>query len=249
VLEPDLAPSPTAPADDVRPEVSWACGEAVIGWIAALVFSQITLSAVLVVTGIADTDDLSIGALTLANSGLWVGFVGCAWFVSRFKGSGLGFVRDLGLRIRAIDVPVGLAWGAATQLAIIPLLYVPVFLLTDTTVEDLSGPANDLGDRATGVVGGVLLVVFVAVLAPLAEEIFWRGVALRAIERRFGRWPAIVGSGMLFSASHFQPVGFLGLSAIGIVLGYLTIRYERLGPAIAAHMAFNAVTVIDLLVR
>jgi membrane protease YdiL (CAAX protease family) len=247
VPEPDLAPHPSAPADDAPPEVRWGSGEAFVGWVGSFLLGQIVGTLVFALSGADDFDDLSLGVMTLANTGLWAGFVGAAFLISRFKGSGLGFVRDIGLRMRALDIPVGLAWGVVTQLVALPLVYAPILYFTDVTSEDLSEPAKDLADRAAGPFGVVMLVLFVGIFAPIAEEIFWRGIVLRALDRRWGQWPAIVGSGMFFAAAHFQPVQFAGLTIIGGVLGFITLRYGRLGPAIAAHMAFNLVAVINLL--
>ena len=58
---------------------------------------------------------------------------------------------------------------------------------------------------------------------------------------------AVVATAVVFGATHFQPLQLLALAGAGAVFALLAVRFDRLGPAIIAHMAFNAVTVINLL--
>jgi membrane protease YdiL (CAAX protease family) len=92
----------------------------------------------------------------------------------------------------------------------------------------------------------ILLVLIVGIGAPIVEEIFYRGLLQRSIARRFGVWPGIVGSALVFGLSHFQALQLPALVLLGVVLAYITERTGRLGPAIFAHVAFNLITVIFL---
>jgi membrane protease YdiL (CAAX protease family) len=249
VPEPDLAPSSPAAGGGAVPvahrEPSWGFGDAVVGWVVSLVLGQVVGSLVLTLSGEEEFTDLSMGVMVLANTGLWAGFVGWSWYVTRRKGGGL--VHDLGLRIEVLDVPMGVVWGLVSQIVILPLLYVPIFLFTDISAKELSEPARDLTDRATGPFGVVMLVVFVGICAPICEEIFYRGLVLRSLERRLGQWPAVVLTGVIFGASHFEPLQFVGLAVFGAVLSVLVLRSGRLGPAIVAHMVFNLLAVVNML--
>jgi membrane protease YdiL (CAAX protease family) len=94
----------------------------------------------------------------------------------------------------------------------------------------------------------VLLVLIVGVMAAVFEEIFYRGLLQRALLKR-GLHPVVaVGTtSVLFAATHFQLLQLPGLVVAGVVFGTLAHRAGRLGPAIAAHLTFNMVTVIALL--
>jgi membrane protease YdiL (CAAX protease family) len=158
---------------------------------------------------------------------------------------GRGPVTDFRIRMRWVDAPVGVVLGIATQYAA-TLLYLPFVRWDIITTDDIEKPARELTDRAHGA-GVLLLFLVVAILAPIAEEIFFRGLVLRSIERRLGtRW-AIVGSAALFGAAHFEPLQFPALFAFGLVAAFLATRTDRLGPAIWAHVAFNSVAVAGLL--
>jgi len=209
-------------------------------------------AVIIAVTGNTDEivdGDLSIGMVAILQLPLWIGYLGAPLWAGRARGNGV--VADFGLRMRGRDVPIGLGAGIATQIVVIPLLYVALFALFDAigldTDRDISEAARELVDKATDPVGVVLLVLVTVVGAPIVEELFFRGLLLRAIQKRFGaRW-ALWGSSVVFAAVHLQLLQFPALVVIGLVLGWLTLRYDRLGPAIWAHVAFNAVATIALL--
>jgi membrane protease YdiL (CAAX protease family) len=179
--------------------------------------------------------------LTLLQVPLWVVMLGAVLYAAS---KGRGVVADFKLRMEWLDVPIGLAVGFLAQVVIIPLVYWPILRLLGN--PDVSAEARDLTDRAHGF-GVVLLVVLTIVGAPIVEELFFRGLLLRALERRM-RAPLAIGvSAILFAVVHFQPLQFLALVIFGAIVGVLAHRSNRLGPAIWAHVAFNATTVIALL--
>lgn len=238
------AESPAALTDQ-RVPVRWGLGDAAVGWLVAQIGAMISATLVLRVNGLGpeDFDELSLGWIAIAQLGLWFGLLGAPWLVTRLKGNGLA--RDLGLRLTGRDVPVGAGAGFLTQVGVF-VLYLPVFWLTDADVEEFSEPARALSDQATDPVGVALLVLVVGVGAPIVEEIFYRGLLQRSLVRRFGTWPGVVGTAVIFGAVHFQPLQFPALAAFGLVAGVLAQRSGRLGPAIAAHMVFNLSAVVSL---
>lgn len=181
--------------------------------------------------------------LTLLQVPLWVVMLGAVLYAGS---KGRGVVADFKLRMEVRDVPIGLAVGFLAQVVVIPLVYWPILRLLDD--PDVSAEARDLTDRAHGF-GVVLLVLLTIVGAPIVEELFFRGLWLRALERRMRAPLAIVVSSLLFGAVHFQPLQFLALVIFGAIVGVMTYRADRLGPAIWAHVAFNATTVIALLLN
>jgi membrane protease YdiL (CAAX protease family) len=132
---------------------------------------------------------------------------------------------------------------------LLPLLYWPLLEVLDKTSDDLEGPAQTLTDRANTPLDVVLLVLIVGLMAPVFEEIFYRGLMQRALLKRGLRPVLAIGiTSVVFAATHFQLLQLPGLAIAGAVFGTLAYRADRLGPAIAAHLTFNMVTVIALLV-
>ncbi len=135
------------------------------------------------------------------------------------------------------------------QIVAVPLLYVPLTRFISDLSERLEAPARELADQATRGPGLVILGVLVVVGAPIVEELFYRGLLLRSVERRFGSRVAIGASALVFASAHFELLQFPALLALGVVLGVLAVRYGRLGPAIFAHAGFNAVTMAILVAQ
>ena len=155
-------------------------------------------------------------------------------------------VEDFGLRFRLIDVPVGLVIGVVSQLVLVPIVSLPWIALLGKDLDDLDDSARELADKATDPLGVALLFVIVVLGAPVVEELFFRGLLQRSLLRRVAPVLAVAISALVFGVTHFQLLQFPALVAFGAVLGFLALRTGRLGPAIVAHMAFNAVTVIAL---
>jgi membrane protease YdiL (CAAX protease family) len=84
---------------------------------------------------------------------------------------------------------------------------------------------------------GMALVA--SVLAPLAEEIAFRGYLLSALRTRFPPRMAIVASSVLFACMHLDPVRFPAVLFLGLFLGWLAWRSGSIWPAVAAHAVNN----------
>jgi membrane protease YdiL (CAAX protease family) len=99
---------------------------------------------------------------------------------------------------------------------------------------------------------GMLIVVFVllAVVAPMVEEIVYRGVLLSRLRRSMRPWPAILVSAGAFAAIHLvDPAAIYavpGLFLIGVALGWLAISTGDLGVPIAVHAGVNLTAVLLL---
>jgi membrane protease YdiL (CAAX protease family) len=71
---------------------------------------------------------------------------------------------------------------------------------------------------------------------------------LSTLARGFGVVGGAVGSSAVFALVHQELILMPGLFVLSLLLSWLTVRTARIGPAILAHMAFNATTVVELLV-
>jgi membrane protease YdiL (CAAX protease family) len=90
-------------------------------------------------------------------------------------------------------------------------------------------------------VRGPAMIVTVALAAPLGEELFFRGFALPALARSIPAVPAVLVCGVMFAVLHLDPVGFVGLWEIGILLSVLRYASGSLWPAVICHAVNNGV--------
>jgi membrane protease YdiL (CAAX protease family) len=94
-----------------------------------------------------------------------------------------------------------------------------------------------------------MVILAAVVLAPLAEEIFFRGL-MQSMFRRYllKPWMAIIITSIFFSAMHFaDPKSLPALFALSLALGYNYERTGRLYCPILIHMLFNAVMITNAL--
>lgn len=235
----------TAPAG--RRPATWGLGDAAVGWLVGIVCSQFTAIVAYTAsdTPLDEPDRLPLSWVAFAQLGLWVGLLGAPYVASRLKGNGMRI--DFGLRAERQDVWMGGLFGLIGQFAIVWIVYVPMRWFTEISTDEISEPARDLTDRASGVVGVMLLVIIVGIGAPIVEEIFYRGLLQRSLIRRVGvRWGIAITS-LLFGAAHLQLLQFPALALAGVLFGVLAYQAGRLGPAIIAHVVFNMTAVGALL--
>ena len=161
-----------------------------------------------------------------------------------------GLRNGLGLNLRH---PVrDVVWAALAVLALMPvtwiLLWASSWVMRGLGVEIRMNPAFDYLE-GFGWCGKAATVFGVVVLAPVSEELLFRGIfqsMLRAY--RVGPWPAVAISSALFVWMHMGvPHDVVPLLPLAIVLGYSYERCGRLVPSILIHALFNGVNVLTFL--
>ncbi|OGJ50883.1 hypothetical protein A2229_04975 [Candidatus Peregrinibacteria bacterium RIFOXYA2_FULL_33_7] len=96
------------------------------------------------------------------------------------------------------------------------------------------------GDNNLSIFIAVLVVV---IIAPLVEEIFFRGFILQTFLNRFGTYLASGISALIFAAAHLEFKNILPLFILGLILNYIFIKNNRsIWPAIIFHALNNSIT-------
>ncbi|MBA3850196.1 MAG: hypothetical protein C0502_09420 [Opitutus sp.] len=145
-----------------------------------------------------------------------------------------------------------LIWNGATTL----LLALPVLAISsygwNTLLRALGLP--DAPQDLIAIFGAVkspavliALLVVACIVAPINEELLFRGVIFRYCRQRFGRPIALVASGALFGLMHGNWAGFVPLGLLGAALA---LAYEHSGDIrvpILAHALFNLNTTVVIL--
>jgi len=81
--------------------------------------------------------------------------------------------------------------------------------------------------------------IFVTIVGPIFEEIFFRGFVYSAFKKKIGVLGAIFTSSLLFSLLHTNVIGLLPIMVLGILLTYLYERTGSLIPSIVVHIIHN----------
>ncbi|MGH9280632.1 MAG: CPBP family glutamic-type intramembrane protease [Acidimicrobiales bacterium] len=231
--------APTKPPDERIQLPGTAIWYAIAGFVAGLV-SGVGLG---VVADVFNAPDIVVLLLNVA--GLWTGLLGACWLASRRWGTG-HIAHDYGLKIQSGDVGWGLLMSLGARVAgaivAVPFVFGPKRLLNDNS--------DAYGKVAESWAPFLLFAVVAIVGAPIVEELFFRGLLLRALTTKLGVMWAIGVQAVLFGLAHYSPIVGLAnvtvitvISAAGVVFG-ITAWWRRVGTSVVAHAAFNVIAVI-----
>jgi len=232
----------------------WGLGQVLLGYALSLLASVVAINVLYATTSYEEWDELPMWGISLVGLpqqlilGLTVVFAADAY--------GKSLKHDFLFLMERKDVTLGLMSGIAAQLILVPLVTYPFVWLFNIDVDRISEPARNLSDRATSPLGIIALIVTVGILAPVVEELFFRGLLYGAFRKRNNSFTSekavirfsIVISSAIFSAIHFQWLLFPALFVVGMLFAWLYERKGRLAPAIWAHVGFNVTTLFSLLV-
>jgi len=220
-------------------------GDAVAGLLLSLSLSILVSTIAFAVIGDDAFEDLPLWGTALLQVPLWVALLGVPLVATHLKGRRSLRV-DFGFAMRWSDIPVGIGLGLGLQLGLGILVQV-LYPLLDLDVDRVGESAQELTAEATNGFGVALVILIAAVGAPLFEELFYRGLFLRAVQRRFGDVAAVLVPAVVFGLVHFQLFDLFALVLFGVAMGVVTLKVGRLGVAIWAHVAFNLTALLSLL--
>jgi hypothetical protein len=160
----------------------------------------------------------------------------------------LGFVGSSGRAVREFLLGASWAFPIVVLTAVVGAILIEIFQV------EPSGPLEPAGEPV-GFAANVLVAV---ILAPIGEELFFRGFATTAWVRAIGRRRAIVRGGLFFAFVHILTItasspsdaaqigliAFVGRIPVGLFLGWLFVRRGTIWAPLGLHAAFNAILVV-----
>lgn len=224
----DGVPAPgTAPAVDKHgPYPSWIDLLAFIGAYVVSSFFVGILHTVLKNNTAIDGDFISALCYTLQFAVVILFMV----FYGRSRGQSDVLLK---FKVRSTTFPL-ILWGVvlifATSIVIEPLL--AIF------------PSGMLEQAYRSMGRGGWTILQLVVLAPLLEEVLFRGLIQGALVKRYRTWVSIIAAAFLFGIVHIIPQQVLNAFVIGIILGYIYYRTESLAAVMIIHALNNAVSYV-----
>lgn len=236
-----LVSEPAPPIDELPgdPEISWGVGGALLVFLASMMVTTVVAVILAAKYGAdptaADTDRVTVITL-LANQ---ASLVGAAYFWVRYlKGS----MRAFGFRTPTMrTVKLGIGVGAAGV-----VLSSMTAAVIGWVVELINGapPASPEQIRLEATPTFTILLLLglsTIILAPIAEEVFFRGMLHQAIRKRLTFVPGVVLSSFVFAIVHVIPIVIPSIFVLAILLAVFYERERNLWVPVIAHTTFNVV--------
>jgi membrane protease YdiL (CAAX protease family) len=162
------------------------------------------------------------------------------------------YLRRLGPARAADGSATGIAWRAAPARAYVTALAAAVGLIALVLALYHALPpdmdklqALPMARLFEGSAISVLpLVILATVVAPVVEEIVFRGIAFAGLATRFGTgWASVITTGIFMAAHaqvkiHYLP-GFLDVGLMAVVAIWLRLKFHSIRPGILLHIIYN----------
>ncbi|HSJ86556.1 MAG TPA: CPBP family intramembrane glutamic endopeptidase, partial [Anaerolineales bacterium] len=87
-----------------------------------------------------------------------------------------------------------------------------------------------------------------ALLAPVVEEIFFRGFLFQGLRARYGWVAGMLLSSAIFGLAHLDPVSLIPTFILGNLLAYLYQRSNSIWPGVILHVLVNTVGLVSVYV-
>lgn len=171
---------------------------------------------------LACTDQISL------ISGLFTLLVLAVFFLLRHKNP----LRETGFR----QTPGRYVCAAG---AMMPILYAAIILILSSLPE--AWMESYIEASASLNQTGILMAISTVLIAPIVEEIIFRGLILSRLHRAMPGWLAVVISALLFGVCHGQIVWICYAFVLGILFGLIALRSGSVWPSLLAHILFNAI--------
>ncbi len=223
------------------PETGWSGLTATIGvMIAALVMITGTILVAIFDPEFETTAGRNAAQLVV---GLSFGGTAIGFALYDAKGKLKGAFDRLGLTGRIALATIGLT-------ALAWLFYILfAAILTPLLQPDQQDVTRELGTDKDSVVSIAIAAVLIVVLAPLSEELFFRGFMFASLRNSMSLWPAALISALVFGLLHLSG-GNIGvaiqLAVLGVILAWLYERSGTLWAPIMAHTLNNTIAFILL---
>jgi membrane protease YdiL (CAAX protease family) len=233
---PTAAPPDAIPGRPDFPYSNWGPWLAMLGVVMAIVAAIVLSVPIAIVDSLAAGDEgageLSSTALTLAQMAQELSFLLVPFGIAVSRGAPLA--RAAGrLGLVAFRRLKALKWMGAAIGAYLLLVTAYVALIGEPEQEDF---ADDLGPLW-------IQIALIAIAAPIAEEVCFRGMLFGGLRERLPMWAAALISAIVFGLLHVTT----GISVVPPLIGFgflLALLYEKTGsivPCILLHMLNNSV--------
>ena len=157
------------------------------------------------------------------------------WVLGMFRNGNFKalFVKS---RLSGKELAAAIPMGYTVTIAV-NLVVTIITLLASKSLDDIIN-GNPLLNLPKGGLGVALNYAWAVLIAPIFEEILFRGALLKNLSR-YGNWFAVITSAVLFGLAHGNIAQMLYATALGIALGMVFVKAGSVIPCIIMHFSIN----------
>lgn len=226
----------TPPESGIFPFATWGPWKALGATMAALIVGLMISLPFIVIDG-GDSDDFALGTTVAIQICTAIGFIAVPFMLSYSSGGGPGAALGR-LGFKPFEVGNAAKWIVIGTVSYIVFAYVYSIAVGTPEQDDIAG---DFGPIP-------LQILMIAIIAPIAEEVCFRGMLFGGIRNRLPLPLAALAAGAVFGVLHYS-TGWSAVPMLIIFGAVLAVVYEKTGsiwPVIIMHAMNNGLALIVL---
>ena len=246
-VAPDDEETPVPPrrGHPPRPQVPWTPRHVVISLVVVAVIFGTAIAAILGLVEFVDIEGWGEHVVLLAAVILLHGsMLLTVWFFAVRPRDGrwalLGF-----RRVKPISTTLIVVFGVAIAQSAV----VGYTLLVQQLGIDFLIPSDLPREWADAPVSFAIIAISAVIVAPLVEEIFFRGFMYQALRRTMAILPAALLTSLVFGIAHIDPAIIIPIAVVGMILLGIYRWTGNLWSSIITHAGYNAVAVAALAIQ
>jgi membrane protease YdiL (CAAX protease family) len=229
-----------------------------VGWIAMYSGLQILFGILAIAVAMVTNPDLLASLMSGAtpSEADFLGMLGVPLFVSVLL-SGIAALAILWWHLKRDNRHEKIGLFAPSRLPLLKTILLSIILMIGVALfgEAYSRyivPGQELQAGINQLIAGIsktplnhlLLFITIAVIAPVLEEVLFRGYLQTSLMHHMKPWMAILLASSIFAILHLQLLAFPVLTALGAVFGYLYYKTGSLKVNIILHVINNGIAYI-----
>lgn len=228
-----------------QPPVPWTARQVLISSVAIAVAFLVVIGSIVGIVEIVDVGEWGEDVILLGAAFVLQGVMLLSVWHFAIRPAGgrwalLGF-----RRVKPISTTL-IAIAGITVCQVVVVAYVQLVNWLDI---DFLVPGDPFESWDIDLISFSIITFSVIVIAPLFEEIFFRGFMYQAFRKTMRLWPAAILTSLVFGIAHIDPAVIIPIALVGMILLGIYRWTGNLWSSIITHAGYNGIAVIALAVK
>lgn len=208
-----------------------ALGKSFIYFALYFLSQVVAINIIALIAGVDNVNDLTI-EISIISGCISTLIFAIIFKVSKTTLTEMAYINKMPPRffITMLIMGVSTAYAIATVLGLIELWGI----VPESWLQAQDGAYDYVNESSS-----LMQFLGVGLIAPLVEEILFRGLILGTLKRQMHPWLAIVISAVIFGVAHGTPIGIMYATVLGLLMGWIFVKFNSVLPSFLFHMAYN----------